>query len=206
MVDQPMGQSYDTALGKIRAEQQAFSQKHPYTSAAAEMTGGIVGPGKGVGGFIKGESTGLVRVGHSAVVGGATGAGYGFGEGEDGAGSRGLHPRVRPVLERLGSEGGDKSLADMEILRRVAASAAKSPEPDEGRLAGIIIDHIDDAVDGLGDDAGNMKAARGVWANEADADDRKRHRPSVVAGRLCGRPTLGVQDTRAKPATAAWLQ
>jgi|GEM_PF-2831799 len=75
-----------------------------------------------------------------------------------------LHPRVNAVLQRLSSESGEKSLADLEILRRVAAGAANSIEPDERRLASMVLDGIDDAVEGMGGDAAPLKAAREVWS------------------------------------------
>jgi len=250
--DRPIGERYSDALGKVRAEEDAFRGAHPYTSAAAEITGGLVAPARAGTGFIKAGASGLGRIGRSGLVGGATAAGYGFGEGEGGAGERGLaaalaapvgavggavvggigegfgkavgalrqrgagadtiptieglkaeagelyeaarqsgitmpeatlkstvgnieamlkaegfdrglHPKVNAVLRRLKSEAGDKSLADLEILRRVAAGAAKSIEPDERRLAAIVLDQVDDAVDGLGGDAKTMAAARDVW-------------------------------------------
>ncbi len=74
-----------------------------------------------------------------------------------------LHPRVSAVLKRLTSEAGDKGLADVEILRRVASNAAESISPDERRLAGIVIDKIDDAIDGLGEGGAAMKSARETW-------------------------------------------
>ena len=250
--DRPIAERYADALGKVRAEEDAFRGAHPYTSAAAEITGGLVAPARAGTGFIKAGASGLGRIGRSGLVGGATAAGYGFGEGEGGAGERGLaaalaapvgavggavvggigegfgkaigalrqrgagadtiptieglkaeaselyeaarqsgitmpegtlkstvgnieatlktegfdrglHPKVNAVLRRLKSEGGDKSLADLEILRRVAAGAAKSIEPDERRLASIVLDQVDDAVDGLGGDAKTTAAARDVW-------------------------------------------
>ncbi|WP_134724825.1 hypothetical protein [Paracoccus luteus] len=250
---QPLGERYTDALGKVRAEEAAFKEAHPYTSAAAEMTGGLLGPAKGGAGFIRNGATGLARIGRSGLVGGATAAGYGFGEGEGGVGNRGeraalsapmgavgaaaigglgegfsaaigalrsrrmpadtlptieglkaeagalyeaarqsgavvpestvkgmassigtklkaegfdkmLHPRVNAVLQRLSSESGTKSLADLEILRRVAAGAANSIEPDERRLASMVLDGIDDAVESMGGDAAPLKAAREVWS------------------------------------------
>lgn len=251
--DRPLGERYTDALGKVRAEEDAFKEAHPYTSAAAEMTGALIGPAKGGAGFIRNGANGLAHMGRSGLVGAATAAGYGFGEGEGGAGNRAtqaaisaplgavggaaigglgegfsaaigalrsrrmpadtlptieglkaeagalyeaarqsgavvpestvkgmassigtklkaegfdkmLHPRVNAVLQRLSSEGGDKSLADLEILRRVAAGAANSIEPDERRLASMVLDGIDDAVEGMGGDAAPLKAAREVWS------------------------------------------
>jgi hypothetical protein len=82
---------------------------------------------------------------------------------KDGGFDNDLHPRLTAVLKRLMADEGDKSLADIEILRRVAGNAAESFSPDERRLAGVVVDKIDDGIDGL--DAGGeaMKAARETW-------------------------------------------
>lgn len=74
-----------------------------------------------------------------------------------------LHPRIAATLNRLQNEAGPKSLADMEILRRVASNAAASLQPDERRLAGKVIDHIDNTVARLSGSEG-LKEARKVWA------------------------------------------
>lgn len=63
----------------------------------------------------------------------------------------GLHTKVMSVVTRLEKEAGDAVTLDkMDLLRRVAGSAAKSKEPDEGRLASILIDKLDEFVDGAG--------------------------------------------------------
>ena len=77
---------------------------------------------------------------------------------------RQLHPRVAAVLDRLQGETGPKSLAELEILRRVAGHAASSLQPDERRLAMQVIDQIDDTVEGMGGDAQSLVAARAAWA------------------------------------------
>ncbi|OOY11659.1 hypothetical protein BMG00_11185 [Thioclava marina] len=74
-----------------------------------------------------------------------------------------LHPRIAATLTRLQNEAGPKSLADMEILRRVASNAAASLQPDERRLAGKVIDHIDNTVARLSGSEG-LAEARKVWA------------------------------------------
>lgn len=74
-----------------------------------------------------------------------------------------LHPRLRAVLNRLDGETGDKTLAEVEILRRVAGNAAESLAPDERRLAGQIIDKIDDTIAGIPEGGDVMKAARETW-------------------------------------------
>lgn len=74
-----------------------------------------------------------------------------------------LHPRLKAVLNRLTSESGDKTLAEVEILRRVAGNAAESLAPDERRLASLVIDKIDDVIDGLPEGGEAMRSARETW-------------------------------------------
>lgn len=75
-----------------------------------------------------------------------------------------LHPRVRAVLNRLDDEAGDKSIAEMEILRRVAANAAASLQPDERRLAMKVIEEVDRAAKSIKGSAEVLPEARAVWA------------------------------------------
>ncbi|MFC0339780.1 hypothetical protein [Paracoccus niistensis] len=247
------GTTYADQLDAVRGQERQFREEHPVISTAAELGGSLIGPAKLGTGFIRNGATGLARIGRSGLVGAATAAGYGFGEGEGGASNRVtqaavsaplgaiggaaigglgegfsaaigalrsrrmpadtlptieglkaeagalyeaarqsgavvpestvkgmasnigtklkaegfdkmLHPRVNAVLQRLSSEAGDKSLADLEILRRVAAGAANSIEPDERRLASMVLDGIDDAVESMGGDAAPLQAAREVWS------------------------------------------
>lgn len=76
---------------------------------------------------------------------------------------RQLHPRLAAVLDRLDGTSGPQSLGELSILRRVAGNAAQSLQPDERRLASILIDEMDDAVSGVGG-AGALAEARDVWA------------------------------------------
>lgn len=46
-----------------------------------------------------------------------------------------LHPRLRAVLNRLDGETGDKTLAEVEILRRVAGNAAESLAREPGPVS-----------------------------------------------------------------------
>lgn len=56
-----------------------------------------------------------------------------------------LHPKATAVIKRLEeSSGKELSFKELETLRRVAKGAASSIEPDERRIAGIIVDKIDD--------------------------------------------------------------
>lgn len=76
-----------------------------------------------------------------------------------------LHPRLRAVLGELADVAkGDQSLGRLEIARRVAGNAARSLEPDERRLASLVIDKIDDAIEGLGDGSAPLRQARELWA------------------------------------------
>jgi hypothetical protein len=86
-----------------------------------------------------------------------------------------IHPKVAAALDEFqaAAASGPQTLSEVDILRRVAQSAAKSIEPDEARLGSIMVNKIDDFLDGLGpasltggkqSDAGVLfKQARGLW-------------------------------------------
>lgn len=81
----------------------------------------------------------------------------------------GYHPRLHPKLSVVLGEIDDMAATDqplqrMEQLRRMAGNAASSLEPDERRLASMVIDKIDDAVDGMGTASTPLKQAREVWS------------------------------------------
>jgi hypothetical protein len=86
-----------------------------------------------------------------------------------------LHPKVAGALESLeeAKTGQPIALDELERLRRIANGAAKSIEPDERRVAGVIIDKIDDFMDNLSPTqttsgnpaaAATLSDARGIWA------------------------------------------
>lgn len=78
-----------------------------------------------------------------------------------------IHPKVAAVLDAVGELGdGNVSLGKLEQLRRIAGSAAKSIEPDEQRLASIVIDNIDEFTRAATDPA---LVARGDGAVASDA-------------------------------------
>jgi hypothetical protein len=64
----------------------------------------------------------------------------------------GLHPKVAAVINRLESEGtSPKTLKELETLRRIV----RSPEgdftnPDQQRIAGVMVDKFDDLVENIG--------------------------------------------------------
>ncbi len=87
-----------------------------------------------------------------------------------------LHPRVAATLDEIASaRNADLTLENLTLLRRIAQSAGRSIDnPDEGRLAGIIVDAIDDLVDNVpvsglvsGDSAkasAALRTARKMWS------------------------------------------
>jgi len=76
-----------------------------------------------------------------------------------------LHPKASAVLEEIEKMAGQPvSFDELEILRRQALAAERSIEADERRIAGLIIDRLDDYADALASGAepivgGNAKAA-----------------------------------------------
>lgn len=68
--------------------------------------------------------------------------------------SEGLHPKLHPkafaAAEELIKAGETpKTLAELDRLRRIAKGAAASSEPDERRVAKVMVDRIDDFLAGL---------------------------------------------------------
>lgn len=64
-----------------------------------------------------------------------------------------LHPAAARALTRLeqaASSGAPQSLDEIDILRRVINEAGKSTSPSERRIAGIMVDNLDNWVAGLG--------------------------------------------------------
>jgi hypothetical protein len=62
-----------------------------------------------------------------------------------------IHPKVNAALKEFEAVAGqNQSLSDIDTLRRVAGSAAKSIEPDEARLGNLMINKIDDFLDSAG--------------------------------------------------------
>lgn len=74
-----------------------------------------------------------------------------------------LHPRLKAVLRRLATEDGPKTISEMQILRRVVSNAAQSIQPDERRLASMVLDDVDDTVSRLGGASKDLEAARSAW-------------------------------------------
>lgn len=109
-----------------------------------------------------------------------------------------LHPRASRALDRIVNSEGDLSFKRLDILRRVAKSAAASPDDDEARLGSTIIRHIDDFVQNIGpgdvvsgdtDQAASaITKARSLWARQAKSDiidtalERAKNRAETIGG------------------------
>ena len=94
---------------------------------------------------------------------------------------RTIHPKATAALARLEeAKGQPLDLKQFDILRRVLNAAAKSNEPDERRVASIMIDKLDDYLDALpasevlsGDPkaaSSLIKNARQLWSRARKAD------------------------------------
>ena len=74
-----------------------------------------------------------------------------------------LTPETNAVIKRLNSEmGADKSLTEIDTLRKVAQGAASSNNKNERRLGSIAVNKIDDFLDSqsIGPE---FRAARDLW-------------------------------------------
>lgn len=82
-----------------------------------------------------------------------------------------LTPEANAIIKRLSREvGADKTLTQIDTLRKVAKGAASSNNSNERRLGSIAVNKIDDFLDGLGGDVVGgqevgdaFKSARGLW-------------------------------------------
>jgi len=92
-----------------------------------------------------------------------------------------LHPRATAALQRMEAVADQPiSFQNLEILRRVANGAGKGLDKDEGRIAGHIVDKIDDFVSKLSAkdvSSGDAKVAaemvtkaRDLWSKVAKLD------------------------------------
>jgi hypothetical protein len=113
-----------------------------------------------------------------------------------------LHPAVTRVLTRFGEEvnnGVPLTLKNLDTLRRVAnAPAKKFDNPDEQRLAKIVVEKLDDYMHGLqpgdvvaGDQQAGVTAlnqARDLWSRfrKSDAVDELMRRAEIRASQFSG--------------------
>lgn len=93
---------------------------------------------------------------------------------------RTIHPNASAALTRLVEEvGKNPTLSELEILRRVVKGAAASKEPDERRIAQIMVKKLDEYVTNAGPNeilAGNkdgvdsLNQARALWTKVSKSD------------------------------------
>lgn len=62
-----------------------------------------------------------------------------------------LHPDSNAVLRRILETKGEKTLSEVETLRKLAKDAQGSIKPADKRIAGMIVDELDDYIDNLGE-------------------------------------------------------
>ena len=76
-----------------------------------------------------------------------------------------LHPASSAVIRRLNKEKGiNKGFSDLNTLRQIASDAAGNINPKDARIGRIILDRIDNGIDGLANVAGkDARGARQLW-------------------------------------------
>jgi hypothetical protein len=91
-----------------------------------------------------------------------------------------LHPDSSAALKRITDADGELSLQNLETLRRIANDAEGSIKPADRRLAGKMVDEIDDYIDSLAEkdvvagDAAKAKAlkeARNLYSRRMKAEE-----------------------------------
>lgn len=108
-----------------------------------------------------------------------------------------LHPDATAALKRITSTKGNISLQELDTLRQIASDAQGSIKPADARLAGRIVDQIDEFVDKLdskqvtaGDAAGAaaLKEARSLYSRQKKAEEIKRlfDRAEITAPNFSG--------------------
>lgn len=86
-----------------------------------------------------------------------------------------LTPKAIAVVKRLVAEKGqDKSLTDIDTLRKVARNAADSSDRAESRLGAIAIEKIDDFLDDVGGQVTQGKTAGEAFKSARDLWQRAR--------------------------------
>lgn len=113
-----------------------------------------------------------------------------------------IHPKVTAAMKRLmDTENANVTLKGAQMLRRVIQSAARSTDPDERRLASIMLDKFDDYIENLsGKDVLNvaagaaekasksLKRARQLWSRFRKAEylENLIERAGTRAGQFTG--------------------
>lgn len=146
------GTTYDDQLAAVRGQEKQFRDDHPVVSTAAEIGGALLPAVAGAGAVAQGGNL-LSQIWRGALYGGATGAAYGFGEGEGGAANRRdgakwnalLGGFIGGAVPAIGA--GVRSVAQGRASRNAIAGAARgAPSTDELRAAGnALYQQVDDA-------------------------------------------------------------
>lgn len=108
-----------------------------------------------------------------------------------------LHPDTTAALKRFNEESGPITLEKLETLRKIAKDAEAAQRPADQRLAGQMVDAIDDFAEGLGQKdftSGSpaavqaLKQARDYWkrARKADTLDELTRRAELSAANFSG--------------------
>jgi hypothetical protein len=108
-----------------------------------------------------------------------------------------LHPDTTAALKRFNEETGPVTLEKLETLRRIAKDAESAQKPADQRLAGELVDAIDEFAEGLDTKdfhSGSplaiaaQKQARGYWsrARKADTLDELVRRAELSAANFSG--------------------
>ncbi len=105
-----------------------------------------------------------------------------------------IHPKIDAALQEFKSAGNSaQALTEVEILRRVAGSAARSTDPDEARLGTLLVQQVDDFMGNLsqqnlvGGDPAKVgalyKDARQLWsrASKAEIIEHSMNRAQLMA-------------------------
>ncbi|WP_288950416.1 hypothetical protein [uncultured Paracoccus sp.] len=146
------GTTYDDQLAAVRGQERQFSAEHPFVSLGAEVGGALLPAVAGAGAVAQGGNL-LSQIGRGALYGSATGAAYGFGEGEGGAENRLdgakwnalLGGFVGGAIPAVGA--GVRSIAQGRAQRNAIADAARgAPSTGELRAMGnALYQQVDDA-------------------------------------------------------------
>lgn len=106
-----------------------------------------------------------------------------------------LHPDTTAALKRVLATTGEQPLQKVETLRRIALDAAGAEKPADRRLAGRLVDAIDNYMGGITPkdvSAGNPEAAVGALNEARDAWSRMRK--SDVVDELMRRAELSAPN------------
>lgn len=146
------GTTYDDQLSAVRGQEKQFREDHPVVSIGSEFAGAMLPAAFGAGAISAASS--LPRaIGRGALFGGATGAAYGFGEGEGGIENRASGAAGHALIGALLggaiplAGAGVRSVAQNRATRKAVKDAARNaPSSEELRALGNqLYRQVDDA-------------------------------------------------------------